>query len=53
MLRGSATDLNFRLILVGTEAGGDVIRDLAGNNLDGDNNGEPGGDYWTSFTSVG
>jgi hypothetical protein len=41
------------LILTGTDTGSGTIKDINGNLLDGDSNGNPGGDYWTVFGRVG
>ena len=44
-------DCFFTLKLLGT--GENVITDDEGNNLDGDGNGQPGGDFQTTFTILG
>jgi hypothetical protein len=42
----------YRLTVFGSGPAGQTIRDLAGNQFDGDLNGSPGGDYTTTFTVV-
>jgi hypothetical protein len=46
-------DAEFILTLLGTNRGSGVVKDLAGNALDGDGDGQPGGDFSMTFVRVG
>ena len=51
---GGGEDTEYKLILVGTDAGAGTIKNTAGKTLDGDNNGTPGGNHvWSSGHIVG
>jgi hypothetical protein len=43
----------YRLTIRGTPAGKSGLHDLAGNVLDGDNDGQPGGDFTATFFTLG